>query len=316
MNEIIFYTYVINDKKNSLFNKKSFNSNFSNYETQNNTLSIHLMKVKKIDIMDPIISSNVTNNYLSNLLYDAGNSNNNYKNSFNTNQYSNNNGISNYNCFNNAKKDLFMVNTSKIHASINLYDLSDFSLINKYYGHTQTQFVIKCCFGGLNNEYILSGSEDSKIYIWHIRSSIHIFAINGHTGPINSINMPDFGVTLSCSDDHTIRIWTNFNVNYFDISHEKGRRRLNSINSVGINIGSNDRNDDENNNGNRDGDGSSVGETNINLLEPEESSYGVNVDENFAFPIDQNIIGDTENLEEEEEELDDDFDVDEENEEF
>ena len=113
-------------------------------------------------------------------------------------------------CITNDKgsDNYFMVNLNKINPSINLYNLNDFSLINKYYGHTQSNYVIGCCFGGEDNEYIISGSEDYKIYIWHRRSSIHMFIIQGHTGSVNMVKMPIFGLLFSVSDDHTLRIWS------------------------------------------------------------------------------------------------------------
>jgi WD repeat-containing protein 26 len=59
-----------------------------------------------------------------------------------------------------------ITNLSKVNASINLYDLNNFQLINKYYGHTQEQYTIECSFAGKNDEFIICGSEDASVYIW------------------------------------------------------------------------------------------------------------------------------------------------------
>lgn len=107
----------------------------------------------------------------------------------------------------------FMItNVSIVNASINLYDLSTFSLINKYYGHSQDQYIIKCSFAGSKDEYIVCGSEDASIYLWHRSHSIPIQVIKGHTGSLNCVEWiinENTSVLFSVSDDHTIRVWTN-----------------------------------------------------------------------------------------------------------
>ena len=187
-----------------------------NLEKEGSTLKLELVLMKSINEVDPIISTNISSITHSTTI------NSNYYNEF------------------------FIVNTSKIHASINLYSLSSFELLNKYYGHIQTQFVIKCCIGGKNNDYIFSGSEDSKIYIWHRRSSIHLFCLSGHTGPVNSLTILLYSSATSCldglysnsneylfsvSDDHTIKVWSNREVSFKD-SCLMTRQRINSTNSL------------------------------------------------------------------------------------
>ena len=83
-----------------------------------------------------------------------------------------------------------ITNISKVNASINLYDLRTCTMVNKFYGHTQEQYVIECSFAGDNDEFIICGSEDACIYIWHRSSSIAISVIRGHTGSINSCLLP------------------------------------------------------------------------------------------------------------------------------
>jgi len=108
-----------------------------------------------------------------------------------------------------------ITNVSIVNASINLYDLSTFALTNKYYGHTQDQYIIKCSFAGSKDEYIICGSEDASIYLWHRSHSIPIHIVKGHTGSLNCVEWiinENSSVLFSVSDDHTIRVWTDNSV--------------------------------------------------------------------------------------------------------
>jgi len=136
-----------------------------------------------------------------------------------------------------SKKDEgrhLIVNLSKVNASINLYEISNLKLINKFYGHFQEQYSIECTFGGDYDEFIICGSEDANIYIWHISDSIPIRVIKGHTGTINSCNMIkilDKNLIFSASDDHTLRIWgaNNINVNFIDKTSNNNTKKKNTI---------------------------------------------------------------------------------------
>jgi WD40 repeat protein len=58
--------------------------------------------------------------------------------------------------------DFLLVNliTEKIH----LWNIrSDPILVKQYTGHKRSRFVIRSCFGGFEQSFIASGSEDSKV---------------------------------------------------------------------------------------------------------------------------------------------------------
>lgn len=140
-----------------------------------------------------------------------------------------------------------ITNVSKVSASINLYDLSSFQLINKYYGHTQEQYVIECSFSGKNDEYIVCGSEDACIYIWHRSNSIAIHVISGHTGSINSCVLgfyKDIPFIISVSDDYTIRVWENEGIDfvYRDLTNVKSNRKISELYKENMNGESNGHN--------------------------------------------------------------------------
>jgi len=56
---------------------------------------------------------------------------------------------------------------------------------------------------------VASGSEDNKVYIWHIKNEIPIAVLSGHTRTVNCVTWnPVYQQSLaSVSDDGTVRIW-------------------------------------------------------------------------------------------------------------
>jgi hypothetical protein len=37
----------------------------------------------------------------------------------------------------------------------------------RYTGHTQNRLVLRSCFGGVSDAFILGGSEDGRVCLWH-----------------------------------------------------------------------------------------------------------------------------------------------------
>uniref|UniRef100_A0AAX7SYJ9 WD repeat-containing protein 26 n=1 Tax=Astatotilapia calliptera TaxID=8154 RepID=A0AAX7SYJ9_ASTCA len=105
----------------------------------------------------------------------------------------------------NGRLALLNVATQGVH----LWDLQDRVLVRKYQGVTQGFYTIHSCFGGHNEDFIASGSEDHKVYIWHRRGELPIAELTGHTRTVNCVswNPAIPSLMASASDDGTVRIW-------------------------------------------------------------------------------------------------------------
>lgn len=117
--------------------------------------------------------------------------------------------------------DLLLVNLQN--QKIHLWDLNEFfescgspealpiEPIRRYRGQHEKQgrYVIRSCFGGSTETFVVSGSEDSQVYIWHQQKGELLKVLSGHSGTVNAVtwNPTDPYTFASASDDHSIRIW-------------------------------------------------------------------------------------------------------------
>ena len=125
------------------------------------------------------------------------------------------------------------------HQGVHLWDLQDRCLVRRFQGVTQGHFTIHSCFGGVNQDFIASGSEgmnlylnshtfppclsifqyyfniyiynfsDNKVYVWHIKKELPIATLTGHSRTVNCVswNPVHHQMMASVSDDCTVRIW-------------------------------------------------------------------------------------------------------------
>ncbi|KXJ24795.1 WD repeat-containing protein 26 [Exaiptasia diaphana] len=92
---------------------------------------------------------------------------------------------------------------------LHLWGLKDKVLERKYQGLTQGFYTIHSCFGGINQVFLASGSEDHNVYLWHIKMQEPIAILKGHSRTVNCVSWnPSIPSMLaSASDDGTVKIW-------------------------------------------------------------------------------------------------------------
>jgi len=89
-------------------------------------------------------------------------------------------------------------------------DVATGEVVCRYEGASQKHFVIRSTFGGASEAFVVSGSEDSRIYIWRRQTGVQVAALDAHhPGTVNSVawNPANPAIFASAGDDTKVRIW-------------------------------------------------------------------------------------------------------------
>ena len=94
---------------------------------------------------------------------------------------------------------------------MHLWDVEAGTLVRKFKGVRQEAYTVHSCFGGPrgNQMYVASGSEDFRVYVYHVRREEPVAVLSGHSRMVNAVTWnPVYPQVLaSCSDDGTVRLW-------------------------------------------------------------------------------------------------------------
>lgn len=114
---------------------------------------------------------------------------------------------------------LFSVTTSKDsrYALINLdtdelqlWDLERYQVVRKYLGLPKAKDVMRSCFGGVDENIVMSGSQDSKLFMWNRETSNLVEILDAHSGgTVNCVRFSPVnpGTFASCGDDGLVKLW-------------------------------------------------------------------------------------------------------------
>ncbi|KIV86096.1 hypothetical protein PV11_01731 [Exophiala sideris] len=100
---------------------------------------------------------------------------------------------------------------------VHMIDLVTRDTVRRFKGQKQGEFVIRSCFGGAAENFVVSGSEDGLIYVWHKENEALIEKLSGHSRGVGGKdcvttvdwNPRDASMFASGGDDRKVRIWTN-----------------------------------------------------------------------------------------------------------
>ncbi|KAL8735020.1 MAG: hypothetical protein Q9166_001145 [cf. Caloplaca sp. 2 TL-2023] len=95
-------------------------------------------------------------------------------------------------------------------SEIKMINIETAEIAKRFLGQQQGEFVIRSTFGGADQNLIISGSEDARIYIWHKENGALIETLEGHQSPgcVNVVawNPADPCMFASGGDDRKVRM--------------------------------------------------------------------------------------------------------------
>uniref|UniRef100_A0AAF5DSP5 LisH domain-containing protein n=1 Tax=Strongyloides stercoralis TaxID=6248 RepID=A0AAF5DSP5_STRER len=106
-----------------------------------------------------------------------------------------------------SEKFLLVTTRTAGHRIINIETRQN---VGTYYGAHITNCIITSCYGGPQDEFIASGSEDNKVVIWNRKKAEPLLYLNGHSKMVNSVSWNSVNpyMLASAGDDGTVIIWT------------------------------------------------------------------------------------------------------------
>ncbi|XP_018655675.1 putative wd-repeat protein [Schistosoma mansoni] len=95
---------------------------------------------------------------------------------------------------------------------LHLWDLEACAILQRFVGHKQDTFRLYSTFGGANEDFVATGSENGRIHIWHVGSGshpIHSSPGTGNRDPITCVHWNPVLPTMiaSVNDAGELCIW-------------------------------------------------------------------------------------------------------------
>jgi WD40 repeat protein len=91
---------------------------------------------------------------------------------------------------------------------IHMWDVEDKCLVRKFVGVAQGQYTLYSCFGGIDHNFIASGSEDHRVYMYHVKREAPILVLSGHSRTVNCVSWnPQYPKVLVSEKSQNVRHW-------------------------------------------------------------------------------------------------------------
>ncbi|KAK0635741.1 WD40-repeat-containing domain protein [Bombardia bombarda] len=97
---------------------------------------------------------------------------------------------------------------NKTDGEAQLIDIASRDVVQRYRGHSGGEFTIRSDFGGANESFVISGSEDGYVMVWHKATGIAVQRLDAHQPRCNSVawNPADPTMFATCGDDNKIKM--------------------------------------------------------------------------------------------------------------
>ncbi|KAI9744371.1 MAG: hypothetical protein M1818_001900 [Claussenomyces sp. TS43310] len=112
----------------------------------------------------------------------------------------------------NISHDSRQMLVSKVDGEARLFDIVTRETVKIFAGQKGGKFMIRSAFGGANESFVISGSEDGHVFIWHKETGALIERLDAHKpGPCNAVswNPSNPCMFATAGDDMKVRIWSN-----------------------------------------------------------------------------------------------------------
>ncbi|GAB0495192.1 hypothetical protein MMPV_006490 [Pyropia vietnamensis] len=95
--------------------------------------------------------------------------------------------------------------------SVQEWDLASGTQTRTFEGQQQSRYVIRSAFGGHRDAWVVSGSEDSTVLLWHRETTRLVGRLYGHAGSVNCAawSPAHDALVASASDDGTLWLWAS-----------------------------------------------------------------------------------------------------------